>query len=93
MLTLDDLVLLLESEKIGAKVFAEIQKSRGVPMNVVALLDGLDEAQVEQNDDGGAPPPPKSSHVGVIPLLPLSYKMNFDSAMDTMTNRRFRRGF
>ena len=35
LLTLDDLVLLLESEKIGAKVFAEIQKSRGVPMNVV----------------------------------------------------------
>ena len=64
----------------------------GVPMNVVALLDGLyDEKAVEQND--GGEPPPKSSHFGVIPLLPLSYKMNFDSAMDTMTNRRFRRGF
>ncbi len=35
LLTLDDLVLLLESEKIGAKVFDEIQKSKGVPLNVV----------------------------------------------------------
>jgi NAD-dependent DNA ligase len=35
LLTLDDLVLLLESEKIGAKVFGEIQKSKGVPLNVV----------------------------------------------------------
>jgi len=35
LLTLDDLVLLLESEKIGAKVFSEIQKSKDVPLNVV----------------------------------------------------------
>jgi len=35
LLTLDDLVLLLESEKIGAKVFDEIQKSKGVPLNVI----------------------------------------------------------
>ena len=34
-LTLEEFVQLLESEKIGVKVFEEVQKSRGVPMNVV----------------------------------------------------------
>ena len=34
-LTLEDFVQLLESEKIGVKVFEEVQKSRGVPLNVV----------------------------------------------------------
>ena len=35
LLTKDDLVSLLESEKIGAKLFAELQVSKNVPMNVV----------------------------------------------------------
>ena len=35
LLTKDDLVSILESEKIGAKLFAEIQVSKNVPMNVV----------------------------------------------------------
>ncbi len=35
LLTKDDLVSLLESEKIGAKLFAELQVSKSVPMNVV----------------------------------------------------------
>ena len=34
-LTLEEFVQLLESEKIGVKVFEEVQKSRGVPMNVI----------------------------------------------------------
>ena len=34
-LTKEDFILLLESEKIGAKVFDEVEKSRGVPLNVV----------------------------------------------------------
>ena len=34
-LTLEDFVQLLESEKIGVKVFQEVQKSRDVPLNVV----------------------------------------------------------
>ena len=35
LLTKDDLVSILESEKIGAKLFAELQVSKNVPMNVV----------------------------------------------------------
>jgi NAD-dependent DNA ligase len=35
LLTKDDLVSILESEKIGVKLFAEIQVSKNVPMNVV----------------------------------------------------------
>jgi len=35
LLTKDDLVSLLESEKIGAKLFAELQVSKNVPMNIV----------------------------------------------------------
>lgn len=35
LLSLDTLVSLLESEKIGAKLFDELEKSKGVPMNVV----------------------------------------------------------
>jgi NAD-dependent DNA ligase len=35
LLSLDNLSNLLDSEKIGAKVFAEIQKSKDVPMNIV----------------------------------------------------------
>jgi NAD-dependent DNA ligase len=35
LLTKDDLVSVLESEKIGAKLFAELQVSKNVPMNVV----------------------------------------------------------
>ena len=34
-LTLEDFVQLLDSEKIGVKVFEEVQKSRDVPLNVV----------------------------------------------------------
>tara|TARA_R110001632_G_scaffold58023_2_gene141620 strand:- start:216 stop:896 length:681 start_codon:yes stop_codon:yes gene_type:complete len=35
LLTKDDLVSILESEKIGVKLFAEMQVSKNVPMNVV----------------------------------------------------------